>query len=109
MKELELAMQVGEEVRKLPSDWQEDHSNNGKFTVSKSVPVPDVGAFGLVSLTGEITRNENGYSLLVRAGCLPLATEVKETAESLDEAKQKIEDMMVARASAVVLLHIVGR
>lgn len=90
-------------VQKTPTTWTP--TATGGLMTEKHVPAPDLGGFGVVSLTAEITVVDEGkHKCSIRAVCLPLMVEQSRIFESLSEAKGKATELMAA--SALSLMQI---
>ena len=82
--------ELGQQVRERVTDWKSDE--HGIVRGSKSVPVPGLGMFGLLSLSATLTPAAKGYHCDIKVACLPLAQQSTKEATTLDEAKRKTEE-----------------
>lgn len=96
---------VDTQVKEKVLQWEADLSEPGKLTTHTSLTVGK-GIFGLVSLTGEITPQAGKYTCKVRAVFLPLANDVTEEANSLEEAKDQVVRMFTLQTTALLVMFI---
>lgn len=109
-KTIDLIREIESQVQDSLTGWKEDEGEG--FSISASVKSPGVGQFGLISLTGKITRlhkwynfwrTSHKYECYVRAVCMPLAFESTDVLDTLEAAKEHTIQNMSTQANCLIM------
>jgi len=103
---MKMMRKVDAQIEDSPTDWRGDLSGNGELETNKSISVLGLGHYGMISLTGKITREADKYKCFVQAVCLPYANDSTEIVDSLEAAKKNIVQQMHSLAGIIALINM---
>ena len=102
--EIQLMREIDIQIKDSPTDWEGDLYSGRGLETRKSVKVPGAGHFGLISLTGKISREADKYKCFTQAICLPIANDSTEVVDTLEAAKEHIVKEMSSLAYILALI-----